>query len=370
MRVVLLALQVREPMGQYVEALAAGLTAHADVHLLVPEHYDRPVGRLCLHTFATGPNRGRAMLRMLQPIPAYRIWREVRALRPHAVHLLNGEGSPWSVLWASLARRDGIPLGITVHDPEPHPFDPLEAVHGRLARFAWAQAAWLHVHSARFIPILEQQGIRRDRMVVIPHGSLARRFLPWRVPGVPRESLALFFGRLTAYKGLDTLVEAGVRLAGSPRVAIAGPGHLDGGLRRRMRAHPSWFELHTRHLSEPEVARLFQRASVLVMPYKHATQSSLPLIAAGFGVPVVATSVGGLIEDVQRVNGTLVPPADPAALAAGIRETVGRVPRYPEGLEFEQIASAFVAHYARFCEPEVAISPLGGSSRGRSGAAR
>lgn len=347
MRVVLLALQVREPMGQYVEALSQSLSLQAEVHLYVPEHYDRSTQNVCLHRFRTGASRARAMLRMLDPVPAFSVWRDVCRVQPDVVHLLNGEGSPWSLVWAHQARRAGTQFGVTVHDPEPHPFDLLEAVHERLARLVWRRAHWVHIHSVRFIPIMQRRGVPRSRIVVIPHGSVASRFLRHRTEGVLREPLALFFGRLTAYKGLETLVDAGLLLEGRLRIAIAGPGRLPRSVRQRIAAHQDLFELHLRHLPEPEVARLFQRASVLVMPYKHATQSSLPLISAAFGVPVIATAVGGLVDDVRRVGGVLVPPDDSERLARGMLKAVGTVPHYPTDLEFDHIAMAFMAQYRR-----------------------
>lgn len=74
-----------------------------------------------------------------------------------------------------------------------------------------------------------------------------------------------------------------------------------------MREHPSWFEVHNRYVPDEEAALFFQRASVLVLPYRQATQSSLPLIGAAFGLAVVASAVGAFVEDVPRVGYTSTP---------------------------------------------------------------
>jgi glycosyltransferase involved in cell wall biosynthesis len=302
---------------------------------------------VAVHRFRTGATRAAAMRRMLNPAPALAVWREVRELRPDVVHLFNGEGSPWSLLWASLARRDGVPFVVTAHDPEPHPGEWMEALHAHLGRLVWRRAGRVHVHSGQFLPELRRRGVGAERVQVIPHGSFAARFLAHRRGGVQTEQLALLVGRMAPYKGLDLLVDAGLLLGEPWRVAVAGGGRIPRGLLDRIRARPDVFELHNRPLEDEEIAVLFQRARVCVLPYRHATQSSLPLVAAGFGVPVAATAVGAFVEDVPRVNGLLVPPGDPSALARGIRAAARLEPVHPHELEFPALAADFMSLYAR-----------------------
>ena len=69
----------------------------------------------------------------------------------------------------------------------------------------------------------------------------------------------------------------------------------------------------------PDAARLLKGFDVFVLP---SLKEGLPytiLEAFSAGVPVVATSVGGIPDIVEhQKNGLLVPPADPAALANAI----------------------------------------------------
>ena len=68
-----------------------------------------------------------------------------------------------------------------------------------------------------------------------------------------------------------------------------------------------------------EVAVLFGAADVVVLPYVTASQSAVVPLAVRYGVPVVASRVGGLPEVVEDgSSGLLVPPADSAALAAAL----------------------------------------------------
>jgi glycosyltransferase involved in cell wall biosynthesis len=67
------------------------------------------------------------------------------------------------------------------------------------------------------------------------------------------------------------------------------------------------------------IARLFQEASIVALPYVEASQSAVLAIAQAFGKPVVATAVGGIPEVVEHgETGYLVPPRDSYSLAEAI----------------------------------------------------
>jgi len=345
MKVALLAFSVRGAMGQYIEALVQALSHHVHVDLFVPTHYDGDSGQAEVHRFVTGKSKSGAFIRFLNLWNGWRLWKRIKMISPDVLHIFNGEGYPWTLLIAYFANREKIPLIVTVHDPEPHPGNPIEAINAFLRRFVVRHATLVHIHSERFINHLTKQGISPHNIRVIPHGSFAPRFTRWKRQGIKREKLALFFGRIEAYKGVDVLVKAGLVLNGKVKIAIAGPGRLSLDLKRTILSRPDIFELHNRYLSEQEVAELFQRASVCVLPYRQATQSSVPLIAAAFGVPVVATSVGAFVEDVPRVGGIVVPPNNAKALAKTIWEALDRQPTYPEDLEFSRLVDRFVTMY-------------------------
>ncbi|MBS3949878.1 MAG: glycosyltransferase family 4 protein [Peptococcaceae bacterium] len=345
MRTALVALSVRGAMGQYLEALARPLSERLELHLFVPEHYDGDAGQAILHRFPTGRTRLEALRQFLNPLSAKRIWKELRMVDPEGIHLFNGEGYPWGCLFAYWAKRDDKPFIITIHDPEPHPGNIIELLNAHLRRVTMIKATRIHVHSTHFAGEIAKQGISKQQLHVIPHGSIAGRFTRYLTKEVAREPMVLFFGRLEAYKGLDTLVEAGLMLGGKPKVAIAGPGKLPSNLLKVIHDQSAIFELHNRYLTDEDVARLFQRASVCILPYHQVTQSSVPLIAAAFGVPVVGSALGGFLDDIPRVNGLLVPSGDPRALAQGITKALDLVPYYPRELEFEELSNSFVTMY-------------------------
>jgi len=134
------------------------------------------------------------------------------------------------------------------------------------------------------------------------------------------EKVALFFGYVRAYKGLDLALRA---LAASResklRLFVVGEFYEDRGpydalieelnLNDRVR-------VVDRYVANEEVAGYFQAADLVLQPYRSATQSGIAQIAFAFGKPVLATAVGGLPEQIEDgVSGLLVPPGDHEALA-------------------------------------------------------
>ncbi len=84
--------------------------------------------------------------------------------------------------------------------------------------------------------------------------------------------------------------------------------------------------------SLPELKAFLETASLVVAPYRDATQSAALASASAVGAPVVATRVGGLVEAVRPgTNGELAPPRDPAALAQAVVKVVGDLERYRQG---------------------------------------
>ena len=83
-----------------------------------------------------------------------------------------------------------------------------------------------------------------------------------------------------------------------------------------MMIHPERFTVYNEYISFDKRDELFQRSSVVALPYIDASQSAIIPIAYMFSKPVVATRVGGLPELVDHgITGCLIPPRDERALA-------------------------------------------------------
>ncbi len=142
----------------------------------------------------------------------------------------------------------------------------------------------------------------------------------------PDQPVVLFFGTVSRYKGVETLIEAfpAVHQATGAQLVIAGfPAKEVDPQALKARAaelgvadHISWF---LDYVPNERVAPLMELGHVAIFPYHAISQSGAIQVAYACGKPVVATRVGGLPDVVEDgKSGLLVPPKDPAALGEAI----------------------------------------------------
>lgn len=135
----------------------------------------------------------------------------------------------------------------------------------------------------------------------------------------------LFVGRLAAVKGVPVLFEAlGEVLKSQPetRLTLIGDGHERAGLEAEA-ARLGLAEKVTfaGYKSQDEVAGALRAADLFVLP---SFAEGVPVVlmeAMASGLPVVASSVGGVGELVEHgVSGLLLPPGNAVALAAALTD--------------------------------------------------
>jgi glycosyltransferase involved in cell wall biosynthesis len=130
--------------------------------------------------------------------------------------------------------------------------------------------------------------------------------------------VVLAVGRLARQKGFDTLIDAAVILRDRdplPRLVIAGDGPLAGPLAARSAAAG----IDVRFLGErADVPALLAVADVVVVPSRWEGQPLIVQEALRAGRPLVASRVGGIPALTGEAGALLVPPDDPARLAAAV----------------------------------------------------
>lgn len=185
-----------------------------------------------------------------------------------------------------------------------------------------AQSAVVRDDLLKFRPDAEFREIPHPVYSIFPPGhgrEEARRRL-----GVTTRRVVLFFGFIRAYKGLLNLIRAMGRLDPALDVGLLVGGEFyedDAPYKQEAEkvaatAHVFW---HDRYIPNEEVGDFFAAADVVALPYQSATQSGIVQIAMNYGLPILITNVGGLPEVVKDGEmGYVVPPEDPAALAAAI----------------------------------------------------
>lgn len=213
------------------------------------------------------------------------------------------------------------PLVMSVHDLVPH-VPRLGATFERrlLARIYRRPDALVVHHPLLADGLREEFGVDPSKIHVVPHQVFPVGSAPTARPAGERR--LLFFGALRTNKGLAVLGEAMKLLASDDvRLTIAGRG--DEKLERLARDLAAADERINTEIGFATLDRkreLFDSSSLAVLPYtSFSSQSGVLHDAYGHGRPVVVTDVGALGASVRDdQTGAVVPPNDPAALAAAI----------------------------------------------------
>jgi glycogen(starch) synthase len=235
------------------------------------------------------------------------------------VHAHLGEDAAVLLVALAAARRWSAPLVVTVHMSPRHTLAGagprarfLRTVGGAAETAAVRRAAAVVTLTDRLAELVRGSAV--GRVHVIPSGTRVFDAVPTRHAGV------LFVGRLHRQKGVDTLIRALPLLPPAASVLLVGDGperpalqRLAGELGVADRVTVTGF------LPHGMVPGLVAGADVVVLPSRYEELGTALVEAMAAGRPVVATRVGGIPELVRDgVDGLLVPPDDPEALAKAV----------------------------------------------------
>jgi len=290
-----------------------------------------------------------SLFQPLNPTPGYRIvrpfryrpeqpkplkaWRLARAIGPARDFLadfqpevVHAQGTVLPAIEGRLFSSLSMPTVCTVHDARAHERRPWL---GSFTNF-YRRFDRLICHS-QFTRRQLAEVIPDARINVVPHGSYsplvgppANRTKSRERLGLPLSSrVALFFGFIRPYKGLDLFLDS-LALAASHghdiRGVVAGRPLYDiaPSMARARRAGIP-VDWHLRFLARAEFATYFAAADVVALPYLETFDSGALELAAAFGKPVVVSDAGGLAEAFNRYGyGAVLPERTPEELAQAL----------------------------------------------------
>jgi glycosyltransferase involved in cell wall biosynthesis len=249
-------------------------------------------------------------------------------LRATGVDHVHAHFATWAAETArQAAALAGLPFSFTVHATDLHRADvDRAALAERVAEAAFVVTVTEHNRQA-LDDVLRAAG-RTGRVHVLPNGVDLARLRP--APR-PRPRCVVAVGRLVEKKGFPDLVAALALLRETGRPV---PATVIGEGPERSRLEALRDRSGLRDLLDLPGARTHEEvlaavagAGVLALPCvvtADGDRDALPTVvleAMALGTPVVSTDVSGLPEMVEDGrSGRLVPPHDPAALAAAIGE--------------------------------------------------
>jgi glycosyltransferase involved in cell wall biosynthesis len=235
-------------------------------------------------------------------------------------------------------RLMGRRIAFTAHNVNSGKRDSNDTFLNRLSlKTQYSLAHHIFVHTEKMkSELMAQFAVRTEKVTIIPFGinnTLPNTELT-RIQA--RETLGLsghrktmlFFGNIAPYKGLEHLIAALAEIARKDenyRLIIAGAVKDCGpywetiqqaiaraGVRERVIEKIGF-------IPDAEAELYFKAADVLVLPYNHIFQSGVLFLGYSFGLPVIATDVGSLKEDIiEGKTGFVCQPRNPGELAKAI----------------------------------------------------
>ncbi len=317
MNIALVCLSMGIDLQKYAAYAAAELARSHQVTLITSRDFERWLVPEGVDHLPLGQTRTpRLDPRLLNPVANVKLVRALRRIRPDVIHFTTAH--PQNLLLSLCAPKAAKQI-FTIHDPIPHPNEPVSgfvALYNRLVFHKLADHIVLHGKS--HVQELEKLGVPTHHVSYAPLGEVHG---PPSPPPFPEGPSILFFGRIRPYKGLDCFLKAAAILQmriPDLRVIVAGAGDLTP---YQEHLNVKNLELHNRFIPDEEEGVYFGDATVVALPYSSATQSGVIPVAYSYGRPVVATDVGSIPEMVvEGETGYLVPPNDPEALAARCEE--------------------------------------------------
>ena len=194
-----------------------------------------------------------------------------------------------------------------------------------------------------------------ENISIIPHGlydHYPRIHDAKKMIGIDENFVILFFGLLRPYKGVKYLIKAFEMLPenviSDTRLLIVGEVWEDRESVKVARDSPysDKITIINRYIPDEEVSLYFSASDVVVLPYIRASQSGVAHIAMSFGLPIIATKVGGLKDSLMEYKGTyFVKVRDAKGLASAIQQVYHkRYKKYkpPEKLRWNNIAKTWI----------------------------
>jgi len=221
---------------------------------------------------------------------------------PRAVyHLIYGDVDLWML--PRLRRLIGSRhrLVVSFHEPRPPDWVGLEKVAPDIDAVVLVSASQRAALATLYPP---------ERTFVIPHGIDTGFFEPG--PKRSGERVVLTVGsHLRDFETLGAAIDLVLSKHSNVRFVAVGT-------RERGREYEGLEHERVTYLDkvdDEELRRLYQTATLMVLPFRHATANNALLEAMACGLPVVATDVGAVREYLGDQAGLLCEPRDAAALS-------------------------------------------------------
>jgi alpha-1,6-mannosyltransferase len=301
-------------------------------------------GRSTTYRVASPRVPGSTVYRLL--LRSDKVLRILEAEQPDVIEVHCAYNLPWTAIWHR-RKNDAAVVGFSMTDVGGAYVEPAvrrvlgtrvgraaRAIVDRYTRSLYSRCDATVAISSEMAEELRERGVDNARW--IPLGVDLDRFHRRADPGPVRERfgvrpgdlLLLYAGRMDVEKRPDVVLAAFEQLGDVPAVLVlAGDGPLREQLEERAGSNPRVRVLPFIQ-DRDRLAELMGSADLYVSAMPHETFGLSVVEAQASGLPILGVRSGAMVERVtDGEDGVLVPPDDPAAIAAAIRELAADRPR-------------------------------------------
>ena len=167
----------------------------------------------------------------------------------------------------------------------------------------------------------ERFGVAAGRMMVLPVGAEPGAFPCTPLPAGPCH--ALWYGKLSPMHGLDVVLDA-ARIPGTPAIRLIGEGQLDAWLAGELRREPPAALRHVPWVPYGSLGREVSASGIVLGIFGRSAKAARVVPnkvfqAMAAGRPIITADTPGIREVLTHGrDAVLVPPGEPAALAAAL----------------------------------------------------
>ena len=263
------------------------------------------------------------LLNQRSAIDASMIFQARRIVLEHGINVIETHGHKSNVIGyflRALCRKPWIAFGHGYIDG-----NWKIQLYNRIDRAVVRQADRIVAVSDSMAELFVRHGVRREKIRVVHNAIEAEAVTPSasasdvrRQHGIdPTDKVVGVIGRLNPEKGQRTFLEAmetTVRSCPEVKALLIGDGQDRAMLERYCQERGLTGQVVFTGYQK-DVAKYYQILDLLVLPSRSEGLPNAVLEAMSFGIPILATNVGGVPEIIRDDNGVLVPPDDSSVLA-------------------------------------------------------
>jgi len=306
-----------------IEQFPAHTTIIAASELIDTKNYDylRPYFEGCASVnFVIHPHKTGFSLTTLQA--SWKAWQLIRKINPSVINIESFTLRSLALIPFLFSKKKKF---IIIHDPVPHLGE--KEWKGGLADYLLSHLPYRrnYFFYSQYAKLQYEGHYKKDKNPKYVLGMYPYFYYTKFVKkedSIPKH--ILFFGRLSAYKGIEVLLKAMSLVFPSypGELLIVAGREIDGYSldTSLLNGDANRIELRKRYIPNQELVSLIKGAKFVICPYMDASQSGVLMTAFGLGIPCIVTKVGAFPEFVsQNINGMIVPANDPIQLAEAIK---------------------------------------------------